>query len=188
MDWHETRENARDLTQEYFTQLIEKHVLEQLPATQISFRAFIKTTLRHFMVDARRRAEAQKRGGAIDIVPIDAADIDRVESEAVRQHESPDELFDREFVRGVLDDALRELGQGMEAEGQRDQFDLFRRYYSQGTTYETLAAETGCSVADITNRLHAVRSRYRERLLNLLRDGATSSEELCADVRRLCME
>src|SRR5688500_15287378 len=54
---------AKDLTQEFFLKLIERDYLQHLRHQRGKFRSFMLTLLKHFLLEQRGRAAAQKRGG-----------------------------------------------------------------------------------------------------------------------------
>src|ERR1051326_5260823 len=55
--------DAQDLTQEFFTRLLEKKKLAGLTREGGKFRSFLLTALNHFLVDEWKCASAEKRGG-----------------------------------------------------------------------------------------------------------------------------
>ena len=56
-------EKARDLTQSFFAHILEKDSLKIADRERGRFRAFLKTTLKHFLSNERHREAAKKRGG-----------------------------------------------------------------------------------------------------------------------------
>jgi RNA polymerase sigma-70 factor (ECF subfamily) len=66
-------EESRDLTQEYFAVLLEKDYLGDVRLREGSFRAFLLTSFRNFLSKQRDRSRAQKRGGGVPPVSIEAA-------------------------------------------------------------------------------------------------------------------
>src|SRR5262245_2167208 len=54
---------AQDLTQEFFLRLISRNFLQHLRHQQGRFRSFLLTFVKHFLLDYREKAGAQKRGG-----------------------------------------------------------------------------------------------------------------------------
>src|SRR5262245_46577080 len=56
-------DDARDLTQEFFAQLLAKHYLRAADRERGRFRSFLLTAFRRFLSKQRHQARAQKRGG-----------------------------------------------------------------------------------------------------------------------------
>src|SRR5262249_10894727 len=56
-------EDAKDLTQEFFSYFLEGGLLGKYREEKGRFRSFLKGVLRRFLSEARRDGAAQKRGG-----------------------------------------------------------------------------------------------------------------------------
>src|ERR1700751_2909207 len=54
---------AEDLTQAFFTHLLEKHALGSVSPERGRFRTFLLTSCQHFLANEHQRAGALKRGG-----------------------------------------------------------------------------------------------------------------------------
>jgi DNA-directed RNA polymerase specialized sigma24 family protein len=67
-------EEACDLTQDYFTRLLEKPVFAAADRTKGRFRAFLKTDCQHFLIDKGRRKRV--RAHVLKTVSIDAEDAE----------------------------------------------------------------------------------------------------------------
>jgi len=64
-------EDARDLTQAFFADLLTKGSLERADPARGRFRSYLLGSLKHFLADEHDRAQARKRGGGIEFVPVD---------------------------------------------------------------------------------------------------------------------
>src|SRR5262245_33112187 len=63
-------DEAADLAQDFFVWVLETGFLEKVERSRGSFRAFLKTALRHYSARAHERASALKRGGGTRFVPL----------------------------------------------------------------------------------------------------------------------
>jgi len=70
-------DSAQDLTQEFFSRLIEKNYLEDADRRRGRFRSFLLTSVKHFLANEWDRTRALKRGGGHFFLSIDAVDADR---------------------------------------------------------------------------------------------------------------
>src|ERR1041385_1254581 len=66
-------DDARDLTQGFFADLLRDRSLSRADAQEGRFRSFLLGALKHFLADERDRARAKERGGRIEFVPLDLA-------------------------------------------------------------------------------------------------------------------
>src|SRR5690242_5910909 len=62
--WNASREDAEDLTQEFFAQAFERATLERYDASRVRFRTFLRTCVDGSVANARRDSNRIKRGGA----------------------------------------------------------------------------------------------------------------------------
>jgi DNA-directed RNA polymerase specialized sigma24 family protein len=65
-------EDAQDLTQGFFAQLLRKDFLSGVGPEKGRFRSFLLACLNHFLSDERDRAQALKRGRNQPTIPLDA--------------------------------------------------------------------------------------------------------------------
>src|SRR5581483_9134665 len=64
-----TADDAQDLTQGFFAQLLEKAYLRQADRQRGRFRSFLLTAFKHFLAKEQERAHALKRGGGRTFLP-----------------------------------------------------------------------------------------------------------------------
>src|ERR1043166_9496001 len=69
-------EDAQDLTQEFFLRLLQQHWLAQADRERGRFRTFLLAALSHFLANEWHKARAQKRGGAVQIIPLGLGDAE----------------------------------------------------------------------------------------------------------------
>ena len=66
-----TPEDAQDLTQDFFADLLAKGFPRGAAPERGKFRSFLLASLRHFLVDQHRHADAAKRGGGHRTISLD---------------------------------------------------------------------------------------------------------------------
>jgi RNA polymerase sigma factor (sigma-70 family) len=186
LDWGVAPEDARDLTQEYFALFVERELVNDVASERGRFRAYVKATLKNFLLGWRRAERALKRGGGLHIVALE--DLDPVESDPPSTEGSPESRFERELMRAILRRALDDLRRSLERDGKGDVFALFHDYYvaeSEGRApgYREMMARFGIGEHDVKNRLSSARARFRSHVLALLRDGLSSDADLASEIR-----
>lgn len=188
LDWSCAPEQARDLTQEYFSVFLEKSMVNHAQQESGRFRGYVKVTLKRFMLSQRRAEGALKRGGEHEILALD--DLDLVEADVTAVQESPERRFERELMESILQRALEDLGERCEREGKTPAYSMFREYYLDQAgdarlTYEDLAQRFGLGPHEVKNRLAELRARFRKHVMGYLRDGVSTDEELVAEIREV---
>ena len=157
--------DPEDVTQQFFTMLLARRDLEKLSPERGSFRGFLKTALRHYLLSADRAAALRVT------VPLeDSAGA-----------ATPEEAFDKEWARGVLIEATARLRREWPATA----FEIFREYCLEesGASYADLARKHGLGEDDVRNRLREARLRLREILQDLLRDYLAPGQDVEAELR-----
>jgi RNA polymerase sigma factor (sigma-70 family) len=173
---------AEDLTQGFLARAFEKNALAGYDGEKAGFRTFLRTLFDRHVANELKAASRRKRGG--EAVHLDFA---AAEEELAREHQrdgSPEEYLHREWVRSVLALAVDRLSSIASA----SDFLLFETYdldESSRLSYRELGARLGLSETTVTNRLAAMRRRFREVVLEVLRDATATEREFRAEVRAL---
>lgn len=186
------REEAEDLTQAYFLELIEKRTLENFVADPKAgrFRALLRSLLERFVSTADRNARRKKRGGDQPHVPLDPAMIEAIEGRIVgaRDEEDP---FDLEWRATIIDQALADLANEARTPVARRRLEVFLAYEvepaedEQRPTYGELARRLECKAHDVKNDLVAARRRFAELVLERIRDDVKDEAEAREELRTL---
>jgi RNA polymerase sigma factor (sigma-70 family) len=161
-----SKSDAEDLTQQFFAMLLARRDLEKLAPERGSFRGFLKTALRHFVLGAARAASLR-------------ATVPLVKEEADLR--TPEQAFDREWARGVLAEAVARLRKASSPVA----FGIFQEYCLEesGASYADLARRHQIREDDVRNRLRETRQQLREILEDLLRDYLLPGQDVDAELR-----
>jgi RNA polymerase sigma factor (sigma-70 family) len=169
--WNVARENARDLTQGFFTALLERDLLAAFDPAKASFRTYLRLCIDSHVKNEWTARNRSKRGGGAEQVPFS-------ESLAAPGNGDLEELFHREWQRQMFSLALRDLREQCSDESRRRRYDLFARYdLAEGArpSYAELAREAGVTITQVTNALAWARRELRRCLLDRLA-GITAGE------------
>src|SRR5262249_2943018 len=102
-------DDAQDLTQEFFSQLIAKEHLQLADREKGRFRTFLLAMLDHFLAREWRRAHRQKRGGRFPFVSLDEpAPEERYRLEPA-DSDTPERKFARQWALTVLKQTMNKL-------------------------------------------------------------------------------
>jgi RNA polymerase sigma-70 factor (ECF subfamily) len=173
-------EDAKDLAQDFFTQLLDSDLLARVERTG-RFRSFLLAVVNGFLANKRREAGALKRGGGRQRVPFDAAEAER---ELPPGPEAPDRAYGRAWATAVLGRALDRLEQSLEAEG-RGVCGRLLRAQADGATHDELARRFELSPTDVNNYLHRARVRLRDELEREIRPTVMSESDLREEIADL---
>lgn len=158
-----TPHDAQDLTQEFFARLVEKDWLRSAGPDKGRFRTFLLVAMKRFLVNEWHKSAAQKRGGHITHVPLDAEDAER--RFACEPDLTPDAIFERRWAMTLLEQTLASLESEFVAASKAGDFDALKHCLTldRGSiSYSELAAKTGCSEGAARVAVHRLRKRFRE--------------------------
>ncbi len=189
--WRRSNEDAKDLTQEFFARLIEKGFLDGYDPDRARLRTYLRICLDRLVQNEDRAAGRLKRGGDIEFLSLDFGGAER--ELALAEPASPDAMdayFEREWTRSLFARAIEELERACRERDRLTDYRLFERYdladdAETAPTYAGLAEEFGLTASTVTNRLAAVRRKFRHIVLAKLREMTGSEEEFRAEVRSI---
>jgi len=187
-DWQASHWEAADLTQDYFSNLLTGSILGSAAQERGSFRAYVKATLRHFVLNARRNERTEKRGGGERLISIE--ELQAIETEPPSAGTSPERAFERELMRSIVRNAMTELEADCARRGDTKLFELFREFYmaeqaGERPSYADLRERFGLGPHEVKNKLADLRVRFRKRVLDLLRDGISAEDELVSEIQEV---
>jgi len=182
--------DAEDLTQGFFTRLLENKILAAADPGKGKLRTFLLTCTRNYLADERDRAMAQKRGASVLVSFNPEWAEERYIAEPVDDL-SPDRLFQRRWALTVLEYSLQLLGEEFTAAGKAKIFEALRPFLGFGPEsdqrYDEIAISLGIAVGTLKNQVFRLRERWRELLFEqvaITLDDPTP-EEIKAELKEL---
>lgn len=189
--WNKSNEEAKDLTQGFFAQLIARDFLARYDPEKARLRTYLRICVDGFVSNEDKAAHRQKRGSNFPHVPLDfdAAEKEVAHAEPVAP-EGIEEFFEKEWVRSAFEVALERLRNEFNASGKTVQFQVFERYDlddegERALSYGQLAREFHIAVTDVTNYLAFARREFRRFALEALREMTATEEEFRREARTL---
>ncbi len=181
-------DEAQDLTQEFFAQLIAKEHLRLADQKKGKFRTFLLAMLDYFLAREWSRAHRQKRGGQFVFISLDQQTPEERYQLDLADSETPEKKFLRHWALTVLEQAMNTLEHECCENGKAALF---------SETKELLSGERDCATyAEIGRRLnmaegatrmavHRLRRRYGELLRNEIAQTVSRPEEVEEEMRYL---
>jgi len=187
--WRREPADAEDLTQGFLGAAWAKSFFDAYDPARARFRTFLRVCLDRFVQNQWKAERTVKRGGGVPVLSLDFRNAEGALAgrEPVEPH-GTETLFEREFSRSLFTGAVERLRAELAARGRERVFTVFERYDlgpADEVTYAGLAAELGMPVTQVTNHLHTARRRFRELVLDQLRELSGSEEEFRAEARDL---
>ena len=186
-------DESLDLTQGFFTRLIDKNDLAAVDPARGRFRAWLLTAVKHFAANEWDKSTAAKRGGGRAVFSFD---IDRDDAERRYRHEpahqvTPEKIFDRRWALTLLEQALSALESESAAEGRKDLFDALKSTLTadgrdaRDESYRDVADRLGTTEGALKVAAHRLRRRYRDLLREHIAETVDRPEEVDEEIRDL---
>lgn len=181
-------EDAQDLTQEFFAQLLAHNWVDNADRNMGRFRTFLLTALSRFLANQWDRARAAKRGGSSVLLPLDTAVAESRYCADTQNSISPDRLYDRQWAMTLLDRALNRLSTEHEQSGKSADFMVLSPLLTAARgeiPYATVAARLGLSETATRMAVHRLRKRFREIFREEITQTISVPEEIEEEIRHL---
>src|SRR5262245_45558107 len=122
------RDDAQDLTQEFFAELLDKETLRVADRQRGRFRTFLLAAITNFPAKQRRKAGARKRGGGRAAISLDlAAGEGRYLREPFHTL-TAEKIYERRWAMTLLEQVMAGLKAEASGAGKFRQFELLAPY------------------------------------------------------------
>ena len=164
--------------------LLESGVLAAADRHKGRFRSFLRADCGYFLADQRDRDHAQKRGGGIAPVSIDARDAEGRYRVEPADELTPERLFDRAWALTLLGRAVEQIASEYDESGRSALFEKLKFVLSDGShtlSYAAIAVELNMSEVAVQSAIQRLRKRFRavvrEQIAATLDDPAPADVE-----------
>jgi len=178
-------EDAQDLIQDFFYQLIQRHRLGLANPERGRFRSFLLASLNHFLSNEQEARRAVKRGGRVRLLPLSGEEMEAGYAVVLAEDLTPEKAFDRYWALTVLDVVLGRLRREQESFGKGENFERLKPFLESDQPpprYAEVAARLNVSEGAARMMVLRLRRRYRaliqEEIARTLADPAQVREEL----------
>jgi RNA polymerase sigma factor (sigma-70 family) len=181
-------EDAQDLTQEFFAQLIGKQHLRLADRDKGKFRTFLLAMLDYFLAREWSRAHRQKRGGQFTFISRDQqAPEERYRLEPV-DSDTPEKKFLRQWAMTLLEQTMDKLERDCQANGKAVLFREAKGLLSgepRSVTYAELGQRLEMAEGALRVAVHRLRQRYGELLRGEIAHTVGAGESVDEEMRFL---
>jgi RNA polymerase sigma-70 factor (ECF subfamily) len=177
---------AQDLTQEFFTRMLEGRYLDRADPEKGRFRSFLLTSLKYFVADEEDRHRALKRGGGVVLsLEFDSGE-ERYQREPAHD-ETPERIFERRWALSLLDRVVERLRSEFLQHGRPEHFDRLKVFLlgQSDAPYSALAREMNTSEGALKVAIHRLRKRYRELFRQEIADTVADPADVESELRFL---
>jgi len=179
-------DRAQDLTQEFFTRILERDGLATADPQRGRFRAYLLAACQHFLANQHDYDTAQKRGGGRVPLSLEFRDADSRYGVDAPGGRTPEQEFERRWALTMLDQALAALRAEYAAAGKESLFERLKASLTgEAEPYAVIAAELGLSEGAVKVAAHRLRQRYRDCLHAAIAETVNSQDQIEDEIRAL---
>ncbi len=182
-------QDAADLVQGFFAELIDKRYIDAVTPESGRFRAFLLHKMKHHLHNESAKAAAQKRGGRAQHVSLDLSGAEHRYSQALSERRTPETEYEYHWALTVVEQAMKRLAADEEERGKHTEFELLRPWLTDGrgdAPHAQLAGELGISKTAVGSRIKRLRNRFGDYLRGEIADTVSDPgdpEEVNAELR-----
>lgn len=182
-------EDARDLTQGFFEQLLARRWLDQVDQEKGRFRSFLLTAFTRFSRDEWRRGRRQKRGGGLTFVSLDAVMEEPGEDAGLADRVTPEVAYEQRWVESLIRSVMARLKREF-AESRKEELFVAIKGFLTGhrtgeVSYGQVAAASGLTESGVKSAIWRMRQRYGEIFREEVANTVSSPEEVEEEIRHL---
>jgi RNA polymerase sigma-70 factor (ECF subfamily) len=168
--WAKGPEDARDLTQAFFAELLENPALARFDPAKGGFRPYLKTLLRRFAAKDLRDRLRLKRGGGAAPLRLDGSVAEPADPTA-----DPEQAFERVW----LEELVRQSVEAARASCSPERFRVYEAYTASEPppSYDELARALGATKSEVEKALFLVREEIRRGVRERLRESSGEGAE-----------
>ncbi len=180
-------DEAADLTQGFFTRVLEKSYFQQVHPERGRFRSFLLACLRHFLSNERDRARTLKRGGEHPPISLELETAEGRYQIEPSDELTPEKIFDRRWALTLLDRVLNRLREEQVAAGKAKSFEALTEFLTGDTTtpYSVVARTLDMSEGAVKVAVHRLRRRFRDLLTDEIAQTVSEPDDIDREIQHL---
>lgn len=179
--WNRNAEDGRDLTQEFFSRILEKPVWDRISPERGSFRSFLRAMLKHFMLNVRDHERVRLPRNGRRLLQFEEAESTLERWAPGTPGKGPEEIFDEAWSRTLIEESIQALEKTLVDRGKLRYLEVFRLYHygdsgAPQPTYDEIATRLGIKTGDVRNYLSFARAELKRLLRERIKDYAEPNQ------------
>ena len=182
--------DAEDLTQEFLSNIVQKGHFDRVDPAKGKLRSYLLTALNHFLANAWRDRNTQRRGSGAAHVSLDAEPEEGSAPLDLPDLQTPDAEFDREWALTVLDNVMKELRADYAQQDKQALFDAISPALSVAdgqTDANAMGEKLGMNAGAVRVAIHRLRLRYRNMLYRHIAATVEREDQVEGEIRDMIL-
>jgi len=159
-------EEARDLTQEFFQQVLTASLVDKADRARGRLRTLVMLALKHFLIDEYRHAKTRRRGGGQVLLSLDVIQAEGWYGQEPHDTMTPEAHFNRRWLASLLQQSIAAVRADHTTRGLGASFE--RLLPVALATGDRRGDEAEARSGADRTAAHRLRQQLRQRLLELV--------------------
>ncbi len=181
---------AEDLTQEFFSRLIERKFPTGVKREGGKFRSYLLAALQRFLANEWEARQTAKRGGGKSFLSLEELEAGKLYDLEPAVQMTPEQLFERRWASTLLAQARQKLRDEYSAVGKAALYTRLEPCLTGAErliAYQQLAEELGIGESGVKMAVHRLRKRFGELLREEIMQTVSSPEDIEEEIRCLIL-
>jgi RNA polymerase sigma factor (sigma-70 family) len=184
------RFEAEDLTQSFFSHLLEDNLVLSASQNHGRFRAFLIRCCQNFCVDDHRYNTAQKRGGGQKFISIDSQEAELRYSRIGRARSTTERDFTRNWAITLIERTFERLEDEYRASQKLDIYNelrptLAKTKDSSALTYRQIGMKLDMTESAVKKAAQTLKARFASEIRDLIGETVSHPSEVENELREL---
>jgi DNA-directed RNA polymerase specialized sigma24 family protein len=157
-------EEAKDVTQKFFADLLEHRSLTAVRKEKGRFRSYLLGALKYFLADEQRRVMAIKRGKGQRLIPLEELTAGERSEMEPADSITAEQIYERQWACTLLERVLGLLKNEYIAAGNAALFDCLKQLLPDepgSPSQADIAGQLGMTANAVRQAFHRFRQRYQ---------------------------
>jgi len=184
----ESPEQSKDLTQGFFCELLEKNLVGTADSTRGKFRWFLLASFKHFLAHQWQKGRAQKRGGHLSKIELDALQAEERYLHEPTDDLSPDVIYEQRWAHILLERAHQALQQQYTGAPKEKRFSVLKQFLpgqEPDLSYLEAAQQLEISESLVKVEIHRLRKNYGLALRDEVAKTVEFSSQIDSELQHL---
>lgn len=181
-------EEAADLTQAYFTYLLDKEILREVEPSAGRFRSFLIATLRNFLSHEREKERALMRGGGLHFLSLDTEAAEKRYACEPTEKLDPEQIYERRWALTILEKTMDQLAEEIARTSDPTRFDHLKSFLTgeePQKEYRIVGRELGMTEQAVRSAIYRLRRRFGAMLRQEIAETVADPKDVDDELRHL---
>jgi RNA polymerase sigma-70 factor (ECF subfamily) len=183
-------QEAEDLTQGFFSLLLERRDFDAVRKEKGRLRSYLLTSLKHFLASEHRRAMTLKRGKGQQLIPLEELRANERGEMEPADPLTADRLYERRWALTLMEQVLRRLKDEYYTAGNAALFDSLKQLLPDelgAPSRADIALQLGMTDNALRQSFHRFRQRYQLLLREEIGHTVAVASDIEDELRHLIM-